>query len=68
VGLEEPVLVTGDALFAGSMGGCASAVSYRHALRLLREVLGSLQASTVLLPGHGPATTMEEERMANPFL
>ncbi len=67
-GLERPVLVTGDALFAGSMGGCASAVSYRHALRLLREVLGPLQGATVLLPGHGPATTLEEERLANPFL
>lgn len=67
-GLEGPVLVTGDALFAGSMGGCASAVSYRHALRLLREVLGDLPPATVLLPGHGPATTLEQERVANPFL
>lgn len=67
-GLEEQTLVTGDALFAGSMGGCKSAASYRHALERLRDVLGSLPEVTVLLPGHGPATTLGEERLANPFL
>jgi glyoxylase-like metal-dependent hydrolase (beta-lactamase superfamily II) len=67
-GLAEPVLVTGDALFAGSMGGCKSSAAYRHALERLRVVLGPLPDVTVLLPGHGPATTLGEERVANPFL
>jgi len=67
-GLGQPVLVTGDALFAGSMGGCGSPAIYQHALRRLREVLGPLPDATVLLPGHGPATTLGEERAANPFL
>jgi hydroxyacylglutathione hydrolase len=67
-GLSLPVLVTGDALFAGSMGGCASPEIYQLALRRLREVLGPLPDSTVLLPGHGPATTLGGERLANPFL
>ena len=67
-GLSEPVLVTGDALFAGSMGGCGSPEIYRHALGRLREVLGPLPDATVLLPGHGPATTLGEERVSNPFL
>lgn len=67
-GLSQPVLVTGDALFAGSMGGCGSPEIYRHALRRLSEVLGQLPDATVLLPGHGPATTLGEERKANPFL
>ncbi|MCX6867772.1 MAG: hypothetical protein NTV46_16450, partial [Verrucomicrobia bacterium] len=67
-GLAQPVLVTGDALFAGSMGGCGSPAIYQHALGRLREVLGPLTDSTVLLPGHGPATTLGEERAANPFL
>lgn len=67
-GLEKPVLVTGDALFAGSMGGCASPAVYQHALSRLRDVLAPLSDDTVLLPGHGPATTLGEERTANPFL
>lgn len=67
-GLSRPVLVTGDALFAGSMGGCATPAIYQHALRRLREVLGPLPDDTVLLPGHGPASTLGQERLANPFL
>jgi len=67
-GLASPVLVTGDALFAGSIGGCATPTLYQHALGRLREVLAPLPDSTVLLPGHGPATTLGEERAGNPFL
>lgn len=67
-GLARPVLVTGDALFAGSVGGCATPVIYQKALRNLQQVLAPLPDSTVLLPGHGPATTLGEERAGNPFL
>ena len=67
-GLAQPVLVTGDALFAGSMGGCATPAIYQHALQTLEKVLTPLPDSTVLLPGHGPATTLGEERRNNPFL
>ena len=67
-GLEKPVLVTGDALFAGSMGGCASPEIYQLALRNLRNVLEPLAGHTILLPGHGPATTLAEQRISNPFL
>jgi glyoxylase-like metal-dependent hydrolase (beta-lactamase superfamily II) len=67
-GLQAPVLVTGDALFAGSIGGCASPALYQQALRHLRRTLGPLPDATALLPGHGPATTLAEERLANPFL
>jgi glyoxylase-like metal-dependent hydrolase (beta-lactamase superfamily II) len=67
-GLAQPVLVTGDALFAGSIGGCATPTVYQHALRRLHEVMAPLPDSTVLLPGHGPATTLAEERVSNPFL
>jgi glyoxylase-like metal-dependent hydrolase (beta-lactamase superfamily II) len=59
---------TGDALFAGSIGGCATPAIYQKALRNLRQVLAPLPDSTVLLPGHGPATTLGEERASNPFL
>ena len=67
-GLARPVLVTGDALFAGSIGGCSSPAIYQKALRNLKQVLAPLPDSTVLLPGHGPATTLGEERTGNPFL
>ena len=67
-GLGQPVLVTGDALFAGSIGGCGTPEIYQHALRRIRDVMTGLPANTILLPGHGPATTMGEERVSNPFL
>jgi glyoxylase-like metal-dependent hydrolase (beta-lactamase superfamily II) len=64
-GLDRPVAVVGDALFAGSMGGAK--VSYADALRTNREVIFSLPPETVLCPGHGPLTTLEWERQWNPF-
>ena len=66
-GLPVPVLVVGDALFAGSMGGCPDEAHYRHALERLRAVLAEFPAETVILPGHGPATTLGEELERNPF-
>lgn len=67
-GLAKPALVVGDALFAGSMGKCATPAIYKDALTRLRKVLAPLPDETVLLPGHGPATTLGEERVSNPFL
>lgn len=67
-GLEIPVCVTGDALFAGSIGGCGPGEPYRQALSALQAEVMSLPDETLLLPGHGPASTVGEERKANPFL
>jgi hydroxyacylglutathione hydrolase len=67
-GLGKPILVVGDAIFAGSIGGCATPAIYRHALHQLGEILSPLPDETILLPGHGPATTLGEERTSNPFL
>ncbi len=64
-GLGRPVAVVGDAIFAGSMGG--GIVSYADALRTNREEIFSLPDDTVLCPGHGPLTTVGEERKHNPF-
>jgi glyoxylase-like metal-dependent hydrolase (beta-lactamase superfamily II) len=64
-GLERPVAVVGDAVFAGSMGG--GGVSYLDALRTNREQILSLPEATVLCPGHGPLTTVGEEKANNPF-
>ncbi|MFH1688674.1 MAG: MBL fold metallo-hydrolase [Candidatus Eisenbacteria bacterium] len=66
---------TGDTLFAGSIGrsdlpdSCnEGAVAYDVLLRSLGEKLLSLPDETVVLSGHGPATTIGEERTRNPFL
>ena len=64
-GLSEPVAVVGDALFAGSIGG--GLVSYVDALANNRRHILSLPAGTVLCPGHGPLTTVGEEKQHNPF-
>ncbi len=65
VGLAKPVAVVGDAIFAGSMGG--GMVSYEDALRTNREKIMTLPDDTVLCPGHGPMTTVSEEKKNNPF-
>ncbi len=64
-GLARPLAVVGDALFAGSMGG--GMVSYEDALKNNREKILTLPEETVLCPGHGPLTTVGEERRNNPF-
>jgi hydroxyacylglutathione hydrolase len=65
-GLRVPVAVVGDSLFAGSMGGAPNA--YSLALKNNREKLVTLPAGTVVCPGHGPMTTVGEERLHNPFV
>ena len=64
-GLSRPVAVVGDALFAGSMGG--GVVSYADALANNRTQILSFPDDTVLCPGHGPLTTVGEEKQHNPF-
>jgi hydroxyacylglutathione hydrolase len=64
----QPVLAVGDAVFAGSIGGCKTQESYRMALRTIQDACRDLPDETVILPGHGPATTLGEERSSNPFL
>lgn len=64
-GLARPVAVVGDAMFAGSMGG--GMISYEDALRNNREKILTLPDNTVLCPGHGPLTTVGEQKQHNPF-
>jgi len=64
-GLAKPVAVVGDAVFAGSMGG--GGVSYADALRTNRAEIISLSDETIIAPGHGPLTTVGEEKEHNPF-
>jgi glyoxylase-like metal-dependent hydrolase (beta-lactamase superfamily II) len=62
-------LLTGDVLFAGSIGRTDLAGG-DHAvmLRSLRDRVLPLPDDTWVLPGHGPDTTIARERATNPFL
>ncbi|HEY9899939.1 MAG TPA: MBL fold metallo-hydrolase [Pantanalinema sp.] len=64
-GLEKPLVVVGDALFAGSMGG--GVVSYEDALASNRREVFTLPDETIVCPGHGPLTTIGLEKRHNPF-
>jgi len=63
------VILAGDTLFAGSIGrtdlpgGSTAAMS-----RSLRDKILPLDDTTLVLPGHGPATTIGRERRTNPYL
>lgn len=59
----------GDVLFAGSIGRTDLwQGSYPVLLQSIREQLLTLPDETVVHPGHGPATTIGQERHTNPFL
>jgi hydroxyacylglutathione hydrolase len=64
-GLARPIAIVGDSLFAGSMGG--GNVSYEEALRNNLEKILTLPDETIICPGHGPMTTVGEEKAHNPF-
>lgn len=64
-GLSWPLAVVGDSIFAGSMGG--SATHFKDQLRNNRRKILSLPRDTVLACGHGPLTTLDQEKIHNPF-
>jgi hydroxyacylglutathione hydrolase len=67
-GVRSTVL-SGDVLFAGSIGRTDLAGGDGAAMsRSLRDVVLPLADDMLVLPGHGPATTMERERATNPYL
>jgi glyoxylase-like metal-dependent hydrolase (beta-lactamase superfamily II) len=59
------VAVVGDAIFAGSMG--RGNPSYDLARQKVREQILSLPPETLICPGHGPFTTVAQEKEHNPF-
>jgi len=59
------VAIVGDAIFAGSIG--RGNQSWELARQKVREHIFSLPPETLICPGHGPLTTVAEEKAHNPF-
>ncbi len=65
----EKKLIAGDTLFAGSIGRTdLPGGSMKKIMQSLHGTVLSLPDETVVVPGHGPLTTIGEERETNPFL
>jgi glyoxylase-like metal-dependent hydrolase (beta-lactamase superfamily II) len=68
-GADEPVLFSGDVLFAGSIGRTdLPGGSMAQMEASLRTVILPMDDATVVHPGHGPSTSIARERASNPFL
>jgi glyoxylase-like metal-dependent hydrolase (beta-lactamase superfamily II) len=68
-GTDDPLLLSGDLLFAGSVGRTDfPRGSYETQQRSLSDVVLPLEDRTVVRSGHGPVTTVGRERATNPFL
>lgn len=66
---EEKKLIAGDTLFAGSIGRTdLPGGSMDKIMRSLHTQVLALPDETEVVPGHGPLTTIGEERETNPFL
>ena len=65
----EQKLIAGDTLFAGSIGRTdLPGGSFQKIIHSLHDRVLALPDDTVVVPGHGPITTIGEERQSNPFL
>jgi hydroxyacylglutathione hydrolase len=66
----DPMMVfVGDVIFAGSIGRTDfPGGDFEQLAKGIREVLYTLPDSTILLPGHGPSTTVGDEKRGNPFV
>ena len=65
----EKKVIAGDTLFAGSIGRTdLPGGSFEKIIHSLHDKLLALPDDTVVIPGHGPATTIGTERETNPFL
>ncbi len=67
--LEQGIVFTGDALFAGSIGRTDfPGGDLRTLIRSIKTNLMTLPDDTKVFSGHGPASTIGDERRENPFL
>ena len=65
---EEKLLVSGDTLFARSIGRTDLAGGDADAMTKSLARLAAIPGDMPVLPGHGPETSLERERQLNPFL
>lgn len=66
---SERLVISGDAIFAGNVGRVdLPGGSMEVLMKSIREEILTLPDETRLYPGHGPETTVGEERASNPFL
>jgi hydroxyacylglutathione hydrolase len=66
---NAPLLLAGDTLFAGGIGRTDfPGGSFKRIMRSIRDTLFALPGETVVVPGHGPETTIGEEREHNPHV
>jgi len=63
------ILFSGDTLFAGSIGRTdLNGGSEQQMAESLAKLVATIDDRTRIYPGHGPSTTMGQEREENPFL
>lgn len=66
---KTPILLTGDTLFAGSIGRWdIGGTSMEDIVSSIRRKLMDFPDATAIVPGHGPSTTIGAERTGNPYL
>lgn len=66
---EEGIAFSGDTLFRMSIGRTDfKGSSWQDMLQSLRTVIATLPDNTIVLSGHGPRTTIGEEKRSNPYL
>jgi glyoxylase-like metal-dependent hydrolase (beta-lactamase superfamily II) len=65
---DEGALFTGDTLFAGSVGRTDLEGGDDALLNASLRVLAKLPDRTAVFPGHGPKTTIGQEKATNPFI
>ncbi|MGD0093389.1 MAG: hydroxyacylglutathione hydrolase family protein [Planctomycetota bacterium] len=69
---EYELLITGDLLFVGKIGGTGNDVDARVEWNSLRQVLEAFPEHATVWPGHDygarPSTTLRLEKLSNPFL
>lgn len=66
---DKPVVFSGDTLFAGSIGRTDLwGGNFDDIMRSIRSTLMALPDESLVVPGHGPETTIGAERRTNPFI